>query len=140
METILNLAWLAVTFAAIWLWRFRWNPSRRELHHNPRNEAIAIVCFIALSFPVISLTDDLHPEILVADAASSKRNSCLMMSAAHHAASVSSASAAHTAVGILPSGFAPVQLSAAKLLEVSIRFITSFAAVSSAGRSPPYPL
>ena len=77
METILNLIWLAITLVAIWLWRFRWAASRRNPRHSVRLEAVAMVCILALLFPVISLTDDLHPEVVPVDSISSKRNQCL---------------------------------------------------------------
>jgi hypothetical protein len=78
METILNLIWLAITLAAIWLWRFRWIASRSNSRRDARLEAIAMVCILALLFPVISLTDDLHPEVVPVDSISSKRNHCLL--------------------------------------------------------------
>jgi hypothetical protein len=83
METILNLIWLAVTLAALCLWRLRWAGTRRKPGHNVRLEAVAMVCILALLFPVISLTDDLHPEVIPVDAASSKR--ALVLLAAQHA-------------------------------------------------------
>jgi hypothetical protein len=138
METILNLAWLAVTMAAIWLWRYRWIPSRQNPRHNPRQETIAIVCFIALAFPVISLTDDLHPEILAADAAGSKRHSCLLISAAHHTSAAGPVAGTHFAVGMLPGGLAPVRLAAWESVSVATRRNPDSFAGSSAGRSPPY--
>jgi hypothetical protein len=78
METILNLIWLAITLAAIWLWRFRWIASRSNSRRDARLEAVAMVCILALLFPVISLTDDLHPEVVPVDSISSKRNHCLL--------------------------------------------------------------
>jgi hypothetical protein len=96
------------------------------------------VCFIALSFPVISLTDDLHPEILVADAAGSKRNSCLLMSAAHHTSAATPASGNYSVVGILPGSLAPVQLAAAASVFLAPRRDPISFARNSTGRSPPY--
>jgi hypothetical protein len=78
LETTLNLIWLAVTLVALWLWRFRWTGGRRAPGHNVRLEAVAMVCILALLFPVISLTDDLHPEVIPVDATSSKRALCLL--------------------------------------------------------------
>ncbi|HWX38623.1 MAG TPA: hypothetical protein VNY09_05230 [Candidatus Sulfotelmatobacter sp.] len=83
IEAILNLVWLGVTLAALWLWRFRWKGARRSPGHNVRLEAVAMICILALLFPVISLTDDLHPEVIPVDATSSKRALCLL--AAQHA-------------------------------------------------------
>jgi hypothetical protein len=85
METILNLLWLGITLVAIWLWRFRWVTSRRNQRRDARLEAIAMVCILALLFPVISLTDDLHPEVVPVDSISSKRNQCLLVAGSAHA-------------------------------------------------------
>jgi hypothetical protein len=102
METILNLVWLAITLATIWLWRFRWAVSRR----NPRNsfhvEVTAIVCALALLFPVISLTDDLHPETAVVDSASGKRNHCLLNARGTRADNPRPALHPHSIVAVLP--------------------------------------
>jgi hypothetical protein len=93
VEAILNLVWLAVTVAGIWLWRCRWRVSRRKADHRPWLEATAMVCILALLFPVISLTDDLHPEVIPIDAASSKRSLCLL--APHGSRSTSASTPAH---------------------------------------------
>lgn len=85
METILNLIWLAVTLAGVWVWRFRWFPSRGNQRERIFPEAVATLCLIALLFPVISLTDDLHPEIMIAECASAKRNLSLMIAGGRQA-------------------------------------------------------
>ena len=137
METLLNLVWLAVTVAAIGLWRFRWTVSRRGPRPSQKIEAVAMVCFLALLFPVISLTDDLHPEIMVVDAASGKRNACLIAASARQAHAATLVSGAHFAVGMVSrplstpnfvvSGFVPL------VKFQSFELLTS----SSFGRSPP---
>jgi hypothetical protein len=137
METLLNLVWLAVTVAAIWLWRFRWATSRSNPSHSTRMEAAAMVCFLALLFPVISLTDDLHPETAVVDAASGKRNACLIAASASHIRATTLNSGTHSALGMIPRPFAAANLSIAEiLLFVRIGDPASLAG-SSAGRSPP---
>src|SRR5579863_9517469 len=70
MELLLNLVWLVIALAAIFLLRgnsrCRKGPSLREW--------IALATFLFLLFPVISLTDDLHPEIALAEAATGKKH------------------------------------------------------------------
>src|SRR5579883_2392284 len=111
METVLNLIWLAVTIAALWLWHFRWAVSKRESGRSLRLEAVAMVCVLALLFPVISLTDDLHPEIVPADTVSSKRNHCLL--AAHATGSSSTQPpTTHSPVGVMPISTASIELAA----------------------------
>src|ERR1700730_6060194 len=110
METFLNLVWLAVTVAAIWLWRFRWTTSRRNPRHSTRMEAVAMVCVLALLFPVISLTDDLHPETVAVDAASGKRNACLIAASAAHVRAATLSSGTHMALGTISKPLAAVDL------------------------------
>jgi hypothetical protein len=95
LETILNLIWLAVTLMALWLWRFRWTGARRAPGHNVRLEAVAMICILALLFPVISLTDDLHPEVIPVDATSSKRALCLAAAQHAHGSSRARISSSH---------------------------------------------
>jgi hypothetical protein len=137
METILNLAWLAVTVAAVWLWRFRWSPSRTKPGHGLRTQSAAMVCFVALLFPVISLTDDLHPETAVVDAASGKRNACLIAASAANVHAATLHSGTHSAPGMIVKPLAAVNYSLAEI-SISIRLggPTAFAS-SSPGRSPP---
>jgi hypothetical protein len=85
METILNLIWLAVTLAGLYVWRFRWFPSRGNQRERIFPEAVATLCLIALLFPVISLTDDLHPEIMIAECVSAKGSLSLIIAGGRHA-------------------------------------------------------
>jgi hypothetical protein len=137
METILNLIWLAITLAAIWLWRFRWTVSRQNPRHSKRMEAVAMVCVLALLFPVISLTDDLHPEILVMDAASGKRNACLLATNAPHVGASTIGSRAHWALGIIPRPSASVGSAVEEILLLSKLNDPVSSARTSRGRAPP---
>ena len=59
MELFLNLAWLAVAMALLWLWfRARRNPASSP-QQDTRRQLIAIAVLIAILFPVISVSDDL---------------------------------------------------------------------------------
>jgi hypothetical protein len=138
METILNLVWLAITVAAIWLWRFRWTVSRQNPRHSTRMEAVAMVCVLALLFPVISLTDDLHPETVAVDAASGKRNACLIAaSAPHMRAATLSGLGSHLTPGTISRSFAAVDLTYSEISAL-IKLHDSSSLVSvSRGRSPP---
>jgi hypothetical protein len=137
METFLNLVWLAVTVAAIWLWRFRWTVSRRNQKHSTRMEAAAMVCFLALLFPVISLTDDLHPETVAVDAASGKRNACLIAASAPHVRAATASPGTRLLVGMISRPFAVVNLISSELIQTPKFNEPCYLASSSSGRSPP---
>jgi hypothetical protein len=138
METFLNLVWLAVTVAGIWLWRFRWIVSRRNPRHSTRMEAVAMVCVLALLFPVISLTDDLHPETVAVDAASGKRNACLIAATAPHVRATTVNSGTHLAVGMIPRPAHHANFLSADFVDLSKLNDPSSLAGSFRDRSPPY--
>ena len=79
MEISLNLLWLAVAVIAASVWIFRWRPASRD---SALSAAVALGCALVLLFPSISLTDDLHPQIVAVDAAAGKRNTCQLISSA----------------------------------------------------------
>lgn len=137
METILNLIWLVVTLAVLWLWRFRWKGVRRKPGHDVRLEAVAMICILALLFPVISLTDDLHPEVIPVDAASSKRS--LVLLTAHHAQSghAGASSHQHFAFDVLRSAAARPAMLTAGRLPIARNLQPLSRSAANSGRSPP---
>jgi hypothetical protein len=137
METILNLIWLAVTVAAIWLWRFRWSVSRQNPRHGARMEVVAIVCVLALLFPVISLTDDLHPDMVPADTVSSKRNLCLLVAHTSQAANSKLSLHAHHFPALVSLSTAAVEFSSAGVVLIEPILQPRCASTPGIGRAPP---
>lgn len=138
METVLNLIWLAITLAGVWVWRFRWFTSRGNRRGRAFPEAIAIVCLIALLFPVISLSDDLHPEIMVVECASAKRSLGLLVAAGSHAPSSAVARHVHITAALMARPLARIDLVATSLpISFGILHADSSAGVPL-GRSPPF--
>jgi regulator of extracellular matrix RemA (YlzA/DUF370 family) len=137
METTLNLIWLAITVAAVWLWRFRWTVSRRNPRHSMRMEAVAMVCLLALLFPVISLTDDLHLEIMLMDAASGKRNACLIAASSSHVRASTASSGTRLAVGMISRPFVAPNLVITEFILRAKFHAPGSLTGSSPGRSPP---
>lgn len=137
METVLNLLWLAVTLIALWFWRFRWSASRRN-QRRVLPEVVAIGCALALLFPVISLTDDLHPEIVIVDAPSGKRNFCLVLAGSSHLPNLTHSSRVHSFVAIPPPYFQNAQWGIGRL-PVSNDDVRAVSVICRAclGRSPP---
>jgi hypothetical protein len=137
METILNLIWLAVTVATVWLWRFRWSVARRNPLHSTRMEAVAMVCVLALLFPVISLTDDLHPETAVVDAASGKRNASLIAASASHVRSATVSPRTHFTVGMISRPLRALHLALSEFVSPVKSHKRDHLASNNPGRSPP---
>jgi hypothetical protein len=54
MELLLNLVWFFVATMVLYAW------GRRRNHPQARPRLVVLLCLLALIFPVISATDDLH--------------------------------------------------------------------------------
>ena len=145
METILNLLWLTIALGAIGVWRFRWLPSRRHSRTRVCREAIALLCALALLFPAISLTDDLHPESVAVDAGWGKRNgsqlfahfSQLRLVAANSSGKLRGNSVTREAVAILPHGPAHSNLHIGYLASAAIYTCLLSRTIGRRDRSPP---
>ncbi len=139
METVLNLIWLVLALAMFCVWRYRWGASQYNATHK-WTAAIALGCALALLFPVISLTDDLHPETVAIDGSTGKRNGRRLLVAAslHHP--LAQKCAAHSIAAVLPSSTAVINFAAGRADFLVV--VLSFASLSphSSGRSPPLPL
>jgi hypothetical protein len=83
METFLNLVWLLLVVAALFVWQRRWVRQKSPAQRNTFQEWTAFACVMVLMFYVVSMTDDLHPEILLADGCSAGRRSMLARPSAH---------------------------------------------------------
>jgi hypothetical protein len=61
MELLLNLLWLMLALPALLIWRH--DPtSARALGRFARSRSFVLLsCLLALLFPIVSATDDLHP-------------------------------------------------------------------------------
>jgi len=137
MEALLNLLWLVVALALIAVWWFRWRGSRLRPRAGVLPEIVAVGCAISLLLPVISLTDDLHPEILAVDAASGKRHSGLLIAGATKTIHSSPLPGLHTTVAILNARFAHAELDYAGGVLLTELVPASVLCASSPGRSPP---
>src|SRR4051812_14224661 len=60
MEFGFNLAWLVLSLALSAAWA--WSASRSTARHAHRVSFLALVILIALLFPVVSISDDLHED------------------------------------------------------------------------------
>ena len=100
-------------------------------------EAVAMVCVLALLFPVISLTDDLHPETVAVDAASGKRNACLIAASAPDVRAATLTAGTHFAIGTIARPFAAANLIFSEFVLLPELHKTNSFDGSSSGRSPP---
>ncbi len=67
MEQFLNLFWLAIVLVTTLTWRKVSERQQRGNHYCPLRHAAALGSAFLLLFFAISMTDDLHPEILLVE-------------------------------------------------------------------------
>ena len=137
METILNLVWVAVALASTVLWFLRWPLCKRKPTGRVRAEVIALGCAILLLFPVISLTDDLHPEILAVDAVSGKRNGVSLIAHAARPHDPAPKAGIHSLAGLLPPLTESPEFSASYVCPLVFQCGRILLAVGFFGRPPP---
>lgn len=137
METILNLLWLSITLGIAGVWGLRWIPARRDPRGRAIREAIALGCALALLFPAISVTDDLHPAIVALDATSGKRNASHLVVQFAQMRTASSKALRTPAVAVLPRGFTECEFTSSDLAFAADALKVSFRSTYSSGRSPP---
>jgi hypothetical protein len=79
MEQFLNLLWLAIALITTLIWRMGWLRERRSGHYAPLHEAARLGCALLLLFFTISMTDDLHAEMILIEG-SDQRHSIVIPS------------------------------------------------------------
>lgn len=126
MELVLNLVWLVAAFGVairFAIWR-RGQPAARQ-----RAVALCAVCVLALLFPIISATDDLHTDTAGAEETSAMRRAAVVATAHVVSAAVTHAPAAITRDAALA-------LSGIALRDQRLPMLAGFAVASSL-RGPP---
>jgi hypothetical protein len=61
MELLLNLLWLMLALPAVLIWRHDLTSSRALGRFSRSRSFVLLSCLLALLFPIVSATDDLHP-------------------------------------------------------------------------------
>lgn len=85
MESFLNLLWVAIAAVAFSFWRTRWRHDRSERRRDPLREWTAFACALVLLFFAVSLTDDLHSELVIFDECSASRRHSTALVCQRHA-------------------------------------------------------
>lgn len=141
MELGLNLFWLLLALSSFALWqRQRSRTERRSRHRkgSPRS-LLALGCTLAVLFPIISITDDLHSEQAIMEDSNSSKRTLKNLGASH--ASPNSGKFSHPSPQAVPPGlpsFSDRILGCVTPAEVQLA--TSVLGSSSEGRGPPLPL
>jgi hypothetical protein len=137
MELFLNILWVLIALCGVMVWHTQWVKQSRFRRYDSWREWTAFICAMVLLFFVVSLTDDLHAELLWIEECSTSRRHAACLTCAHHSSYNDRDSVTHVCA-ILPAG--PSALSFA--------FISSVIAVPESlplrlnrnrklGRAPP---
>jgi hypothetical protein len=135
MELSLNLFWLLLVVVSVVAWRRQGSPRHRpQGARGSRHGLITLGCLLALLFPVISITDDLHAEQAIIEDLNPSKRAVRSSGGGHPAPSLGTIGYA-ALPGILP---APATKGVWILvLPSKARLASSAPADSSAGRAPP---
>jgi hypothetical protein len=137
MELVLNILWLLLALGGVVLWRTRWANQPRTRRDAPWREWTAMSCALVLLFFVVSLTDDLHAELIVLEDSTNCRRHVHCRSAAHalqqpeHFPTGPGVAVIPAPLRVAESAVSPVFVSAAKPMSSLPR------QESHSGRAPP---
>jgi hypothetical protein len=135
MESFLNFLWVLLALAALYLWRMRWARQPRETDHAAWRQWTAFVCALVLLFFFVSITDDLHSELVIFEESSAGNRHAGCVACPHHAPAAHSTGA--TLAILDGTEFVPT-FSSTGLLTAEVDFrIAREIPNSHAGRAPP---
>jgi hypothetical protein len=137
MESFLNILWVLIALGALGAWQVSWVHQERRARRNPVQEWTAFVCGMVLLFFAVSLTDDLHSELVLFDECASGRRYSVVCSCGHAAPHGARTQAAGGAV-VLPCAAAidryfPI----ARISQVQQLLNLRVRGDISSGRAPP---
>ncbi|MFZ0520507.1 MAG: hypothetical protein WAL95_05760 [Candidatus Acidiferrales bacterium] len=137
MEILLNIFWFFIAVAGVFLWRTRWKQQSRIRSHAAWREWTAFVCAMVLLFFVVSLTDDLHAELMLIEECSSSRRHTSCVACPHHSSSPQSGATSHAWM-VLPSSVTlPSFAFISSIIAASERFPSGLSCDRASGRAPP---
>jgi len=137
METFLNFLWVLIALTAVGFWRLSWRREARRAAHNPIAEWAAFTCVLVFLFYAVSMSDDLHADLLIFDECSSGRRQLAALICAHPShdgAKVVAAPGAVLSARVSPYDPLGITGAIAKQEPHSVSLIASHAA---SGRAPP---
>lgn len=135
MELFLNCLWVVIATAILGLWRAQWMREHRAARRDPLREWTAIACALVLLFFAVSLTDDLHAEVMLSDDCfTSRRHSSCTHSTPHSGKTVRTLAAA--IVPDLPPMEASQEIGRVVIFDP--RCTSFFLCNEPSGRAPPF--
>ena len=135
MESFLNILWVVLALCSLCLWRMRWAHQARESHHAAWRQWTAFVCALILLFFMVSLTDDLHSDLVMYEESSASRRHATCVACPHHPPSRHSAG---VTFATLDRPNFTLEFSSAGLFSAGADLgLAQALPISLAGRAPP---
>jgi hypothetical protein len=85
MELFLNIVWVVVAAGVLGAWRVHWIPQRKRTFLRSLWEWTAVSVALVLLFFAVSMTDDLHSEMIVFEECATSRRDLPSVAGAHPA-------------------------------------------------------
>src|ERR1700728_2396958 len=82
MELLLNLLWLLIAVALVCVWRTQWSNQRPGTDRRHLQEWSAVSLALVLLFFAVSMSDDMHSEIVALEECSANKRDQVQASAA----------------------------------------------------------
>jgi hypothetical protein len=137
MELFLNLLWLLIAAVLLCTWRTQWIHERRGgMRHRVREWSAVSVALVLLFFAV-SMSDDMHAQIVALEESSANKRDQLHMSGPHSLPEPGTAR--HTAALAAPRPMPKVHFEARSgdLLSTGLLFASRLAGDAGSSRAPP---
>lgn len=138
MELFLNLLWLSIALGALSAWGLKYSRRHPQTRRKWLAEFTALSCALVFLFFAVSLSDDLHADVILCDDCAAKRYHALAWDCGHSSHQIAGR-LHHVAAAAEPSQ--PKAIARSQTLD-RISFITAHVAGTPAqesffGRSPP---
>jgi hypothetical protein len=137
MELLLNIVWVLAAAGILGIWRTRWVHQRQRTPRHSFLEWTAVSVALILLFFAVSMTDDLHSQILFSEECSTSRRNLSCPAGAHASAQPGTASQLHYPVILANASEAASLISLGTLDSFLIRDTSDLHGDRPSGRAPP---
>ena len=137
MELFLNILWLVIAIHALAMWQLVWKRQARCSRPEPLQEWTAFACALVFLFFTVSLSDDLHADVILADDCAGGRHHSLVWACSH--SSQQNGVTTHISLGTASprSGLSVSLREADRIAPATTHFVRHIETNPPAGRSPP---
>jgi hypothetical protein len=137
MELLLNILWMLIAVGLVVIWRTRWIHQRRRSSRRSLQEWSALSLALVLLFFAVSMTDDLHSEIVALEEWSTNKRDSGCSASPHLVPQSGTALHTSSSAIVQPVSFFGPSSSLRKLELASQSHASFLSNERSSGRAPP---